>query len=129
MPMAWVDLVVMLALLEYLGFAICVARARGQHGVEPPAMTGHPIVERWLRVQGNTLELLILFVPGLWAAARYWKPEYMAAVGVVFVIGRALYAKGYVDEPVKRSMGFLLSILSALALVLLAAVGAVRALL
>ena len=127
--MAWVDLVVMLALLEYLAFLILVGRARGQHGVHAPAMSGHPVVERWLRVQGNTLEQLIVFVPALWAAARYWKPEYMAAVGAAFIVGRALYARGYVADPSKRSLGFLLGFASTVALLLAALAGAVRSLL
>ena len=124
--MAWVDIVLMLALIQFFVFAIYVGRARGQHGISPPAMAGHPVVERWLRVQGNTLEMLMLFVPGMWAAAHYWKPEYMAAVGSLFIVGRALYAVGYVSDPAKRSMGFLLSILPAAFLVLAALVGAVR---
>jgi len=92
-------------------------------------MSGHPVVERWLRVQGNTLELLILFIPGAWAAARYWKPEYVAILGLVFVIGRLVYAVGYVSAPAKRSMGFLLSIAPIGLLVLGALVGALRSLL
>ena len=127
--MAWVDLVMMLALLEFVFFAFVVGRMRGRHGVKAPAMSGHPMVERALRVQGNTLELLILFVPGLWAAAKYWKPEYMAVAGAVFVVGRAVYAFGYLADPSKRSIGFGLSILPTLFLVFAALIGAVRALL
>jgi len=127
--MAWVDIVLMLALIEFFVFAIYVGRARGTHGIRAPAMSGHPTVERWLRVHGNTLEMLMLFVPGLWVAARYWKPEYMAAVGALFIVGRAWYAVGYVSDPARRSMGFLLSFLPAAFLVLAALVGAVRTLL
>jgi glutathione S-transferase len=127
--MAWVDIVLMLALIEFFVFALYVGRARGAHGIKAPAMAGHPVVERWLRVQGNTLEMLMLFVPGLWAAAHYWKPEYMAAVGSLFIVGRALYAFGYVSDPAKRSAGFFLSLLPAAFLVLAALFGAVRTLL
>ena len=65
----------------------------------------------------------------LWGAARYWKPEYVAAVGAVFIAGRAMYAAGYVQAPEKRSMGFLVSFVPVVVLVLATAIGAVRSLL
>ena len=127
--MAWVDVVLAVVLLEYLFFIGLVGRARGRYGIQAPATSGHPVFERWLRVQGNTLELLIMFVPALWGAARYWKPEYVAAVGAVFIAGRAMYAAGYVQAPEKRSMGFLVSFVPVVVLVLATAIGAVRSLL
>lgn len=127
--MAWVDLVMMAALLEYMAFGWLVGSARGRHGVKAPAMSGHPVVERWLRVHGNTLEQLIVFVPSLWGAARYWQPEYVAAIGAVFIVGRALYAVGYVKDPAKRDLGFLIGIVPVAVLLLATVVGAVRSLL
>lgn len=127
--MAWVDLVLMAALLEYMVFGWLVGAARGRHGVKAPAMSGHPVVERWLRVHGNTLEQLIVFVPSLWAAARYWQPEFVAAIGAVFIVGRALYAVGYVKDPAKRDLGFLIGIVPVAVLLLATVVGAVRSLL
>lgn len=126
--MAWVDLVAMLALVEYLVFGMLVGRARGRHGVKAPAMAGHPVVERWLRVHGNTLEQLILFLPALWVAARYWQPEYVAAIGAFFLLGRALYAAGYVKDPARRELGFLVGIVPVAVLVVGAIVGALRTL-
>lgn len=127
--MAWVDLVLMAALLEYMVFGVLVGRARGRHGLKAPAMVGHPVVERWLRVHGNTLEQLIVFIPSLWGAARYWQPEYVAAIGAVFIIGRALYAVGYVKDPGKRELGFLIGIVPVAVLLLGTVVGAARTLL
>jgi uncharacterized MAPEG superfamily protein len=127
--MAWVDLVLMAALLEFMVFGWLVGSARGRHGVKAPAMAGHPVVERWLRVHGNTLEQLIVFIPSLWGAARYWQPEYVAGIGAVFIIGRALYAAGYVKDPRKRDLGFLVGIVPVAVLLLATVVGAVRTLL
>ena len=63
--MAYVDIVTALALLQFVVFGAQVARARGRYGVRAPAVTGHEVFERYFRVQQNTLEQLILFLPGL----------------------------------------------------------------
>ena len=58
----------LLALLEYWIFLIMTGQARGRFGVAAPATTGHPVFERYFRVQMNTIEQLVLFLPGLAAA-------------------------------------------------------------
>src|SRR5256885_17179988 len=50
-----------LAILVSLWTAIRVARTRRQVGIDAPAMTGSPELERALRVQGNTVEQFVLF--------------------------------------------------------------------
>ena len=52
----------------------------------------------------------------------------MAAIGAVYVVGRIVYLRGYVSDPGSRHIGFLLSIVPIVALILAAAVGVVRAL-
>ena len=126
--MAWVQLVTMLALFEFLGFAMAVAGARERYGVKAPATTGNDQFERYFRVQQNTLEQLLLFLPSLWIAATYWNPLLVAAVGAVFLIGRLLYFRGYVHEPRQRHIGFMLSIVPSATLALGATIGIVRAL-
>ena len=127
--MAWIHLVTFLALVEYLIFGVLVGRARVTFGVKAPAITGHEVFERYFRVQMNTLELLIVFVPALWMAAAYWNPKWIAAIGAVFLIGRGLYLRGYVADPRTRSLGFGLSMVPTAVLLVAALVGAVRALL
>ena len=127
--MACVNLVTLGALLEYFVFIYLVGKARADYGVKAPAITGHEMFERYFRVQQNTLELLIAFVPALWIAAQYWNPTWMAAIGAVFLIGRLLYLRGYVSDPKGRSLGFMLSAVPILVLVGAGVVGAVRALL
>jgi len=126
--MAWVQLVTMLALFEFLGFAMAVAGARERYGVKAPATTGNDQFERYFRVQQNTLEQLLLFLPSLWIAATYWNPLLVAAIGAVFLIGRLLYFRGYVREPRQRHIGFMLSIVPSATLALGATIGIVRAL-
>ena len=93
-----------------------------------PATTGHPVFERYYRVQMNTVETLIAFLPGLWLAAKYWPPHVVAAIGAVYLIGRVVYLRGYISDPGKRHTGYLLSMLPTMLLLLGALIGAIRSL-
>lgn len=104
--MDFVAIVAALALLEYLGIAIMTGRARGLYGIKAPAVTGHPGFERWYRVQVNTIEQLVVFLPSLFLFASYVSPTWAGILGLVFVVGRALYARSYVIDPETRSIGF-----------------------
>lgn len=126
--MALVAVVIVLALLEFLVFGLLVARARMRCGVQPPATTGHPVFERYFRVQQNTMEQLVVFIPAVWLFGLYVSPLWGAVLGVVFLIGRLLYLTGYVEEPRKRHAGFGLSYLPNVILVLGALAGAVQSL-
>jgi glutathione S-transferase len=104
-----VDVVAMLAVLQYLVFGSLVSRARGTYGIKAPAVTGSEPFERLYRVQMNTLELLVAFIPALYVAARYWPAPYVAALGSVYLIGRLLYWRSYVAAS-HRTLGFALSL-------------------
>ena len=106
-----------------------VGRMRGKHGVNAPAMTGAPEFERAVRVQMNTLEQSVLFLPLLWLAAVYPVVSgYLApGLGLVWLIGRVLYATGYMADPAKRSSGFLIAGIALLGLLVLSISGIVRA--
>ena len=108
--MNYVDIVAMVAIIQYLMFGSLVGKARGQFGVKAPAVSGHEQFERVYRVQMNTLELLVAFLPALYAAARYWPGWVVAAVGSVFLVGRVIYWRAYITEPASRGLGFILSI-------------------
>lgn len=126
--MALVAAVIALALIEFLVFGLLVGRARARCNIEAPATTGHPVFERYFRVQQNTLEQLMVFVPSMWLFGLYVSPLWAAGLGVVFVIGRALYLTGYVADPKRRGAGFGLSFLPNLVLVIGALVGAILSL-
>ena len=125
--MKYVAIVGLLALLQYVYFGIAVGRARGRYGVPGPAVTGHELFERYFRVQQNTLEVLVVFLPALWLFALYVSTTWAVALGAVYLVGRTLYFVGYVRDPPKREIGFGLSMLPTLALVLGALIGALLA--
>ena len=105
-----------------------VGSARRKTGIDAPAVTGHPTLEYAYRVQMNTVEQAVMFFPLLWLATKYfhglaWLP---AAFGLVWVIGRFLYLRGYMVAPAKRSTGFLISILATVGLLVISIIGVVR---
>jgi glutathione S-transferase len=124
--MAYVDIVTALALLQFIVFGFKVGSARGKYGVKAPAVTGNEIFERCFRVQQNTLEQLVVFIPGLYIFGRYVNPLWAAGLGVVYLIGREIYAATYVKDPAKRSLGFGLTFLPSVILVAGGLIGAVR---
>jgi uncharacterized MAPEG superfamily protein len=93
-------------------------RARDAYGVKAPATTGHPMFERWYRVQMNTLEQLVIFLPALFLFASYVSPRWAGVLGLVFVVGRAVYARSYLADPETRSLGFALSFVPTVLLLL-----------
>lgn len=105
MGMSWLSLITLAALIEYFVFVLQTGQARTRYNVEAPATTGDPIFERYYRVQQNTLEQLVIFIPALWLFAEYVGPRGAFVLGLVFLVGRALYARGYVREPSQRHMG------------------------
>jgi uncharacterized membrane protein YecN with MAPEG domain len=123
--MAYVDIVTALALLQFLVFGMHVGRARGLYQIRAPAITGHDQFERLFRVQQNTLESLIVFLPSLYVFARYFNPIWAAALGVIYLIGRQIYAASYAKDPAKRSAGYALTLLPTLALLIGGLAGAV----
>ena len=125
--MPFVAIVTMLALGQFFWLALQVARARRRYGVAAPATTGNEVFERHFRVQMNTLEQLVLFLPSLWIFAHYISPLWAAALGMLFVIGRAIYATSYVRDPKSRSLGFGLSAFPTFAMMIGIVVWAVRA--
>ena len=120
---AYVAVVTALALLVYLWTVIGVGAARRKSGIKAPTMTGDPLLERAVRVQANTLEWLPIFLPSLWLCHLFWQPQdqtgiIVAAIGVVWIVGRILYGLGYVVDPSKREMGFLIQFLASIVLLL-----------
>ena len=104
-----VALVAALAVVEYAIFTVLAGASRGRHGVPAPATTGHPAYERCFRVQENTIEQLVIFFPALFLFAYYVNETIAAGLGGVFIVGRALYARGYYSDPARRAPGFLLT--------------------
>jgi uncharacterized membrane protein YecN with MAPEG domain len=119
-----VAIVTILSLLLYAAMGIGVGRARTKSGIAAPAMAGEPILERAIRVQSNTLEWLPIFLVSLWLFALYWSDLVAAAAGLVWILGRLLYWRGYIADPARREAGFMVQTL-ACAVLLFGALGRV----
>jgi len=115
-------IVTLLALLAYVWMGVRVGGARRTSGIAAPAMSGDPMLERYLRVQGNTLEWLPVFLVSLWLFALYWGDLIAAGLGVVWIVGRVLYALGYSAAAEKRELGFMVQMI-ATAVLLFGALG------
>ncbi len=125
--MELVAIVCCLVLIEYGVLLMRAGQARGRYDIAAPATSGHPLFERHLRVQENTVEQLVIFLPAIFLFAHFVNAPIAAALGIVFIVGRALYARGYVIDPAKRGPGFLLTFLSNAVLLLGGLVGAILA--
>lgn len=122
--MRFVSIVAALALIEYVVILLMTGRARATHKVEAPATTGHPVFDRWYRVQQNTVEQLVVFLPALFLFANYVSPRWAGWIGLLFVIGRIVYARSYVADPSSRGTGFVIGFAANVVLVLGAFLGA-----
>jgi len=116
-----------LAIVFYIVTLIRVGNMREKHEVRAPAVSGHPDFERAYRVQMNTLEAMPIFLPALWLAAVYFTrvPLLAPAIGLVWIVGRIIYMQAYMADPSRRGLGFTISALSQIALLLLALAGIV----
>jgi glutathione S-transferase len=117
----------LLALLLYMGLCMMVGQARSKYRIKAPAVTGHENFERAYRVQMNTVEQMVFFLPALWLCAVLVSDKGAAVGGLIWVIGRAVYAASYLDAPEKRGPGMGISMLALIGLFLGAVYGLVQA--
>ena len=122
-------LATLLTILLLFATTILTGRARGKYGIKAPAVSGHPAFERAYRVQMNTLENSVMFLPTLWLAAMYGFSGWAGIAGLVWVAGRVWYAVAYVNDPAKRGPGYAVGMLAFIVLLVMAAIGVCRALL
>lgn len=121
MPFTVISTVI--ALAAYLYFGTMVGRARSKYGIKAPATTGNVDFERVFRVHQNTLEHLVVFLPALWMFGTYVSDLYAGLLGVVWTIGRIIYAQSYYADAAKRAPGYGISLAAVLVLLLGSLVG------
>ena len=128
MPFAfpWTALVTMIAIFVYFWTGILVARARQRYNVKAPAITGNADFERVFRVQANTVEQMLQFLPCLWLFAVWLGDLWAAAIGAFWPVGRVVYAISYSKAAEKRALGFFLTVLPTMILALGAIVGILK---
>ena len=111
---AWATLAV---LGVYFWTGVMAGWARVKYKVPAPAMDGPLPFQSAQRVQANTLEQLPLVLVPLWLCAYYLGDAWAAAGGLLWCLGRILYALGYYRDPAKREAGFIIGMLACGALV------------
>jgi len=122
--MELIAIVTGLAVLQTFMFAFQVGAARVKTGVHAPAMSGAAEFERAFRVHANTVEQLVIFLPGLWMFGYYVNAQIGAGIGLLFIIGRFVYRSAYLADPQKRSAGFGIGALAMVVLVVGGMIGA-----
>ena len=105
-------------LIQYFIFSLFVGAARYKTGIKAPATMGDPFFEATFRVQHNTLEQLIYFIPALWICSYFLSQTYAVICAGIFIIGRILFFIGYRKAPEKRAPGFIMGWLSSIVLIL-----------
>ncbi len=126
--LTWPAIITVLTLVLLVWVGIRVGKAREKCGIAAPATTGDPVFERNFRVQMNTMESSMIFLPALWLAALYGAGTLAGVAGLVWVGARVHYALAYVRDPAKRSTGFGVSFFAFAVLLIAAVVGIVRSL-
>ena len=121
-------LTTLVALLLYSVLIFNVGRARGKYKIAAPAVTGNADFERVYRVQMNTLEQLVAFLPALWLFAFFVDPAWASTLGTLWIVGRIIYAMAYYRAAQSRALGFNLTLFAFAALWIGAAWGALSAL-
>ena len=122
---ALVAIVTVLVLLFYFWTSFGVGRMRGKHKIDAPTMVGHPELERAVRVQMNTLEWLVIFLPAMWLCAAYVNPILASLLGLAWIAGRYVYMTGYMKDPKSRSTGFAIQGLATAAALFAGLIGAI----
>ena len=120
-----VVIVILVAVVEVIVFGTRAGLARGRNEVKAPAVVGNDEFERYFRVHYNTIEQMILFLPGIWFFGQYVNEYWAASLGAVFIIGRVIYAVNYIKDPESQGVGMLLSTVPCWILVLGALAGVV----
>ena len=100
-------LVSLLSVLLMFGTAMHVGRSRMQYQVKAPATTGHEMFERAYRIQVNTIENFLMMFPSLWIYAVFTDDLGAGVIGVIWLVGRVMYAVAYQNDPPKRGTGFM----------------------
>ena len=119
-------LVTILSLILFFILSLNVGIARAKYKVPVPKITGDENFERVFRVQQNTLEQLIMFIPALWLFSLYVNAIAANILGGIWIVGRIFYAWGYYVEAGKRFIGFAVSSLTVVILILGALGGIIK---
>ncbi len=116
--MEYTVLIILIALLQYIYFLGKVAYYRGKLDVHAPKTVGNDVWERIYRVQQNTTEQLIIFIPALFLFSEFVSSTWVILPGIAYLLGRVLYSIRYVKNPNSRGLGMALSIFSSFIMII-----------
>ena len=116
-------LVILLALVQFTWFTLRVGAARNKYGVNAPKTSGDENWERLHRVQQNTMEQLVLFVPTMLTFSFYVSAMWGLLPGILFLAGRQLYSYQYINKPGGRVPGMSMTLLANAALLIGSLIG------
>ena len=114
----WPALITIFTLILMFVLMYNVGRARERHQVSAPSVTGNPSFERCYRVQLNTLESVIIFLPALWLFSIYVNAIIASILGLIWLLSRIWYASVYTGANKNRRLPFGISALIAVILTL-----------
>ena len=83
--------------------------ARLKFEVEAPSHDGPEEYKRRVRAHQNTIEHLVMYLPGMWLFAIAVDPHWAAGIGIIWPICRIFYAIGYYKDADARRLPLYLS--------------------
>jgi uncharacterized MAPEG superfamily protein len=94
-----------------------VGLQRLRHGIKAPEMArvepgdprGDEMFKRAYRIQMNTQEGALVFLPALWICAFGWNDRLAGVLAAFWIAARVWYAFAYAADPTSRRPAFLLS--------------------
>jgi len=104
-------------------FARKVGKARSKYKISPPATDGDANFVRVFRAQQNSCELYPIFLASLWSSSLLLHQGPPAVLGLLYMLGRAKYFRGYSEAAEKRMAGFKLTVNALQGLQMCAGVG------
>jgi uncharacterized membrane protein YecN with MAPEG domain len=110
--------IILIALLQFIFFTARTGFSRGKYDVKAPKTVGNERWERIYRIQQNTLEQLVIFIPSMVIFSLYVSATWVLLPGILFIAGRHIYSRLYLQSPENRGPGMILSFFSNIALVI-----------
>ena len=107
----YTEFITLLTVALLFGITFNVIRARGKYQIKAPASSGHEMFERAYRIQLNTIENILMFLPALWLYAIFIGDKGAGDSGMIWLVARIWYAIAYQTNPAKRAYGFVVSLM------------------
>jgi|TARA_B110000879_G_C11178195_1_gene517104 glutathione S-transferase len=114
---------ILIALLQFIFFTGRAGFSRGKYDIKAPKTVGNERWERIYRIQQNTMEQLLIFIPGTVIFSLYVSATWVLLPGILFIVGRHIYSRLYLESPENRGPGMVLSFFSNIFLVIAGLVG------